>query len=224
MSIKDIYKVQPIKPFECKDWLLGKHYAKRIPSISWAFGLYKLGALEGVCTFGTPASSTLLRGVCGDDYAQYVLELNRLVINEPQPQNVASFFVGAALRLLPKPSIVVSYADTAQNHCGYVYQACNFAYTGLSSKFLDPVVEGLEHQHHATYAHGMTNEQLRAKFGDKLSFVERSRKHRYVAFCGSRTFKNSAVRALRYEIQPYPKGDNQRYDASYQPVTQGILF
>ena len=34
MSIKEKYKVKSIAKYLCKDWLLHKHYAKRIPSIS----------------------------------------------------------------------------------------------------------------------------------------------------------------------------------------------
>jgi hypothetical protein len=29
---------------------------------------------------------------------------------------------------------------------------------------------------------------------------------------------------LTYKIAPYPKGDNKKYDSSYHPSTQGILF
>jgi len=32
------------------DWLKYKHYAKRIPSISYAFGLFIKKELKGVCT------------------------------------------------------------------------------------------------------------------------------------------------------------------------------
>ena len=39
-----------------------------------------------------------------------------------------------AFKLLPNPRIVVSYADTEQEHIGVVYQATNFLYTGLSDK------------------------------------------------------------------------------------------
>ena len=33
------------------EWLLKRHYAKRLPNIIYAFGLYKDGFLYGVCTF-----------------------------------------------------------------------------------------------------------------------------------------------------------------------------
>jgi len=198
--------VQPIQTQDAEHLILNVHYARRKPSITYAFGLFEHGALVGVVTYGTPASSTLLRGVCGEQWAQHVLELNRLVLVNNKPHE-ASRLVGASLKLLPKPSIIVSYADTKQNHEGIVYQATNFLYTGLSSKFLDPVVRGLEHQHHATYAHGLTNAQLKEKYGeDNVYFIERSRKHRYIIFVGSKTQRKQMLKDLRYEIQPYPKG------------------
>ena len=99
MGVKDIYSVRTIQKWECREWLLGKHYAHRIPSISYAFGLYQDMGLVGVCTFGTPASSTLLRGVCGDSYANIVKELNRLVIASSEV-NIGSFFISRCFKLL----------------------------------------------------------------------------------------------------------------------------
>jgi hypothetical protein len=203
-DVLDGYSVAPIQAQDADYLILNVHYAKRRPSITYAFGLFNAGELVGVVTYGTPASSTLLRGICGDDWAQHVLELNRLVLVNNKPHE-ASRLVGASLKLLPKPSIIVSYADTKQKHEGIVYQATNFMYTGLSSKFRDPVVRGLEHQHHATYAHGLTNAQLIEKYGaDNVYFIERSRKHRYIIFVGSKTQRKQMLKDLRYEIQPYP--------------------
>lgn len=224
MNIKDKYTVKSIDASQTYEWLLKKHYAKRIPSISYAFGLFdNENILQGVCTFGTPASSTLLTGVCGENYKDIVKELNRLVLADNE-KNVASYFIGQCFDLLPKPLIIVSYADSGQFHTGYVYQATNFFYTGLSSKFLDPKVKGLEHQHHATYANGMTNDELKNKYGDLLYFVERNRKHRYVYFTGNKKQIKEMRLALNYPILPYPKGDNKRYDASFSPTIQTQLF
>ena len=72
-------QVKPIDTFECKDWLLNKHYAKRMCSISYAFGLYIDSVLCGVCTFGSPPSRTLCIGICGEHNAYRVIELNRLL-------------------------------------------------------------------------------------------------------------------------------------------------
>jgi len=63
-------------------------------------------------------------------YQDHFLELNRLVIDEGSKKNVLSFFVSQTLKKLPCPNVVVSYADTSQNHHGYIYQATNWIYTG----------------------------------------------------------------------------------------------
>lgn len=199
------YDVKPVESSDTYGFLLNIHYAKRIPSISYAYGLFLDGELVGVITYGTPPSSTLCRGVCGDKWQNNVVELNRLVLKN-NLKNEASILIAKSLNLLPKPKIVVSFADSGQNHCGIVYQATNFLYTGLSAKFKDPKVKGLEHLHHTSYAHGMTNEQVREKYGeDNVYFVERSRKHRYVIFVGSKSDKKRMARDLKYKLLPYPK-------------------
>jgi hypothetical protein len=201
------YVVRQITTKQTHYFLLNIHYAKRIPSISYAYGLFDNGDLVGVVCYGTPASSTLCKGICGEQWQKSVVELNRLVLLNNKP-NEASRLVGASFKLLPKPRIIVSFADTAQNHEGIVYQATNFLYTGLSAKFRDPKVKGLEHQHHATYGHGLTNKQIIEKFGaDNVYFVERSRKHRYIIFLGNKLEKKTMRNALKYAVLPYPKGD-----------------
>ncbi len=109
--------VHRIEPEVCRPWILERHYAKRLCSISYAFGLYEERQLVGVCTFGKPASPSLCVGVCGEQNSEYVYELNRLVVDSKRAKNDLSFFVGSCLRLMP-PLILVSYADTAQGHHG----------------------------------------------------------------------------------------------------------
>jgi hypothetical protein len=220
-----IYTTSKIPSNETYPWLLKKHYAKRVPSISFAFGLYEYNTLCGVLTIGKSASSTLANGVCGKKESSYVYELNRLCVNEGLPKNVLSYFVGHVLKRHLPPLILISYADTSQNHNGYIYQATNWIYTGLSAKFKDPKVRGREHQHHATYANGLTNKEVIDKYGaENVWFVDRPRKHRYVYFTGSKKQKKYWKANLSYSQQSYPKGENSRYDASYKPVTQLPLF
>jgi hypothetical protein len=216
-------EVLPIKRSESHSWCLEKHYARRVPSITYAFGLFVDDCLEGIVTFGTPPSSTLLNGVAGIRWTAIVLELNRLCINDAVPKNSASFLVSNAMKQLPTPRIIVSYADTGIGHVGYIYQACNFMYTGLSAKFLDPKVKGLEHQHHATYANGKSNQQLRDEYGDDLYFEERDRKHRYLYIHAPKLLKKRIARDVNYTEKPYPKGDSSRYDCCDIKSFQTIL-
>lgn len=216
--------VMPIEPHQTYAWLLKKHYAHRIPSISYAFGLYKSSVLIGCITYGIPASNQLRVGVAGDEWTNAVIELNRLVIEEDSPKNSASILVGRSLNLLPKPMIVVSYADTSQGHIGYVYQATNFLYTGLSCKHKDMAVMGLEKYHSRSITRNTTKQELIDKFGDAFYYTDRPQKHRYIYIVADKKTKAKILGSLRYEIQPYPKGDTSRYDAGESVATQQILF
>lgn len=105
MNIPDKYKVAPISFREIKDWLLHKHYAHRIPSITYAFGCYDdNGILQAVCSFGRPVAHSLIKNVLQGEYQENIMELNRLCANEGLPRNVLSYFVSSCLRLLPPPN------------------------------------------------------------------------------------------------------------------------
>ena len=228
--------VLPIKTSECKEWFLHKHYAKRIPTTSYAFGLYDDTTLVGVCSYARPMAHPLVKAAFSGFYQDTFLELNRLVINEGQKKNARSFFVSQSLKLLPKPNVVVSYADTSQHHHGYIYQATNWIYTGLSAKKRDFKVRGLEHLHAATLTDsvgrsdknpgvkGNLTKLLKEKYGDDLYKVDRPRKHRYFYLLGSKKQRREMLKNLAYPIEPYPKGDNIRYNNDYEPDTQGILI
>jgi hypothetical protein len=227
MAIKEKYLVQSIENYLCKEWCLKKHYAKRLPPIEYAFGLFdNLGITQGIVTYGTPVSNTL-RNLWNGTYK--LMELNRLVINEGLEKNVLSFLVSKSLKMLPNPMVIVSYADTSKNHHGYIYQATNWIYTGLSAEFKDYYVRGMEHLHNGTImdmSRGQENrvEWLRQKFGNDLIMIERPRKHRYFIFIGNKKDCKKMKQMLPYKIEPYPKGNNVRYDASYKPSTQTKLF
>ena len=101
-------EVKSIKNYECKEWLLNKHYAKRMCSISYAFGLYIDNILNGVCTFGKPASNSLCVGVCGKNNSRNVYELNRLITNDNLIKNSLSFFVSQCLKTLPSLNCIIN--------------------------------------------------------------------------------------------------------------------
>ena len=184
-------KVEQITYNDCKQWLLYKHYAKRLCSITFAFGLYIDDVLQGVCTFGKPASPSLCIGICGETYSKYVYELNRLCVNEGLPKNALSYFVSQCLKSLPS-LIIVSYADKKQNHTGYIYQATNWLYTGATKERTDIGDKDGKHSRH--YNKNIDYSKYRK---------HRSSKHRYVIFTGSKKQKQKFKKHLKYEILPY---------------------
>ena len=197
-------------------WLKHKHYAKRIPSMSYAFGLYENNILNGVCTYGKPASHSLCKGVCGTENSDLVYELNRLCVNDGLNRNTLSYFLAKTLKMLPRPKIIVSYADTAQNHIGYIYQATNWIYTGLTTKRKDRYDSENSNKH--------SRHTKKSKKYIELPLRERSQKHRYVYIIGDKRQKRTLRRSLKYEIKEYPKGFIGRYDASFKPETQCVMF
>ena len=193
--------VKRISHLTARNFLLPRHYSGRIPAISYAFGLYDPN-LVAVITFGKPASSTLctgVSGVCGASFSKNVFELNRLCrLDEYGGQ--LSWFVAKSLRELSKLNlIIVSYSDTQMNHHGYIYQATNFIYTGVTSGRTDKYTEGNKHSRHYTNSHSSIR---------KYRFP----KHRYVYFAmNDRRLKKLARASLNYPVLPYPKGDNTKY-------------
>ena len=188
------YEVKKISYQDTKPFILEIHYAHRMPSISFAYGLFFRSELVGIVSYGMPASPWLCKGVCGEDYRRDVIELNRLVLMHNQ-KNEASFLVGRSLQMLPKPKIVVSYADTFHDHIGYVYQATNFYFTGTTKPRTDMAsVDGKHSRHH---------------LGDRKNRVFRSAKHRYVYFVGDKRWKKKAMKAFKYKLEAYPKPLNR---------------
>lgn len=185
-----------------KRFLLPRHYSGRSPTIQKAFGWYtgkpySDDELMAVCTFGKPATNTLCIGICGQQYAENVYELNRLCRLESWEEPLSEFVSACLRRLRPYNWIIVSYSDTAMNHHGYIYQACNFIYTGLTGERTDFYAPNGKHSRHAGHNYDGRYRQIR------------SAKHRYIYFCTFNKHKKKEWKdALKYPILPYPKGDN----------------
>ena len=223
MSVKEIYTIKPIPQDQCREWLLYKHYAHRVPSIEYSFGLFEKLTLIGICTFGCPPRVMNNGESIFNTYRVKTLELNRLCVNEGLEPNTLSYFVSNCLRKLPTPCCVVSYADFTFGHNGYIYQATNWIYTGLNQIHETEWYDGDKPIHSRTLSGlGLTSADKKIAAG----FIrgEYTQKHRYFFFIGNKKQKQQMMSDLIYPIQEYPKGDNKRYDSSYKPTTQGILF
>lgn len=205
-SLTTYMEVRKVENQITHQWLLYKHYAHRLPSISYAFGLFDGKEMAGVCTFGFPPNYEYNNGKCVFDgkISILTLELNRLCVNDGLPKNSLSFFVSRCLKILPTPYYIVSYTDPNNGHHGYIYQATNWIYTGVSmgkTKY--------------TFENGKTFD-IRRGIDKKGKIVKEEKMlptHRYLKFMGSRTQIKEMNKNLKWKILPYPKGDNKKYDA-----------
>lgn len=125
-------EVKRIKRQDTRTFLNFIHYLRRMPQITYAFGLFENKELIGVCTFGYPGSPAIKKSMLKEFRDEdVVIELNRLCIKpEYNGKNYGSYFVSRCLKMLPNKTYVVSYADSGWSHCGYIYQATNWLYTG----------------------------------------------------------------------------------------------
>lgn len=197
-SLFDLPEFQAISHSQAVNFLLPRHYSGRIPMITYAFGAIEDEEIKAVCTFGTPASPFLCRGIAGEEYAHKVIELSRLCRTEDYKKPLSRFVSWCLKQLQPKNLIIVSFSDEAMNHHGYIYQACNFLYTGKSKERTDKYTGGKHARHY--------NEALQGRYRQI-----RSAKHRYLYFAGDRRFRKNVLSALRLRVYPYPKGDNSNY-------------
>ena len=181
-------------------FLRNKHYAGRKPQITVAFGWYLNNRLVAVCTFGKPGSPNVCRCVCGNEYSDSVYELNRLCRVEDLKLQL-SHFVSWCLRYLKQFNwIIISYSDTGMHHNGYIYQACNFMYTGVGAGGTHAIDTVGKHPIHID------------KEAEKNLREVTTPKHRYIYFCTSnKKLKKEWANHLQFDIVPYPKGENQNY-------------
>lgn len=193
-------RVEVISDRGAINFLLPKHYSGRIPSIVYAFGWYIDDKLVAVCTFGKPVSNYLCTGICGEEYSDKVIELNRLCRIDDLTLPLSIFVSNCIRKLSTQDLIIVSYSDTGMNHHGYIYQSCNFIYTGITKERTDKYTPGNKHSRHYDNS---------KQFGLRKI---RTPKHRYVYFATkNKKLKTKYLESLRYGILPYPKGDNSNY-------------
>src|SRR6476620_8382725 len=220
---KDATFVKEITKVLAKEIVARYHYlGDKSFMYSKAYGLFKkrtddLYYLEedgteeliGVAVYSPVTGISALKSWFGLDNTNVdIFELIRLVMApEHNGKNGASFLVGRSLRLLKKAGIrgVVSLADS-EHHTGYIYQATNFKYYGLTDKKTDFFRED-----------GKLNPRGETKT-ERGVWLERSRKHRYF-------FSLDGKLCPKFPELPFPKdatkditccqGTNKVYDKRF---------
>jgi hypothetical protein len=194
---------KPISHLTVKRALAETHYIGTPGATAKALGLYVDDrVLGGVATFGhVPGKNAA--AICGPDHAGRVLELTRLALYEWLPTNAESWFLGQTFKWLeancPEVALLISYADPYEGHCGTIYQATNWVYTGISNQ---PQV--YETTNGETFHHRTVTQWKGAMPEGK--WHRSTVKHRYVTFLGSPSQRRHLRGSLLWEVQPYPKG------------------
>lgn len=214
------FYVQPISHSLADDFLIRHHYLAQQGHGFVGFANYGLftnnDKFIGAVTYsGISVVGTLIGAFEGFDRKSNqdgFYELSRLAMDdESKEKNLTSWFVSKTIRMLRHERYVraiISYADSKYHH-GYIYQATNFKYYGLSAPKTDFFyidTDGNERQ----LWRGSTKDY-------EGEWKQRSRKHRYMM-----VFDKSLH--VLWKEQPYPKGDNDEYELSVPQQYQTNIF
>ena len=203
--------VIPISKQVAEQFVLNKHYSRRA-SIFWAgFGLEEDGQITGVAVYGQPSPPIQKHAFKDREFRLY--ELARVVV-QSKTKNASSFLVANSLKLLePKPCAVISYADMEQNHCGIIYQATNWLYTGATKSHDKAYIVGGKRTHPMTLRDKGITDPTRWAKENGIEMVKPMDKHRYFQFVGDKRQRRFMQEKLNYPVlKSYPKCDQQRYD------------
>ena len=192
------YKIETISKTTANTFLAAHHYLSKAGYSFRSgnnYGLYKGEKLIGVAVFHGPSVPETAQSCFGltRTEQQGIWELGRLAVDdESKVKNLTSWFLSRCIKQLRKDKdvrAILTYADT-DYHKGFIYQALNFKYYGLSAPKKDFWVE---------QADGSFKKQSRGKTsGVKGEWRPRSRKHRYVL-----VYDKSLK--VKWCDEPYPK-------------------
>ena len=193
--------IRAITKSECAKLLNEYHYLSKESKgfrCGFNYGIFKQDELISVCIFHAPSVPELVKGCFGLDRSSQegIYELGRLCVHpEHNFKNLLSWFVSKSIKLLKKETVlkaVISYADS-KLHNGFIYQATNFSYYGLTDKKKDFWFE-LDDGTFIKHSRG----PVKNKRGE---WRDRTRKHRYMLVF-DKTLKTKWIK------QPYPKNKN----------------
>jgi hypothetical protein len=201
--IKELYSIKQVSKNEARQIVAKYHYLKNKDFLfMFAYGLFEKSTdeLVGCTVFGRVNGISSTKGwfgISNDAHeSRGIYELNRLVLNPKlNGGNITSFFLGNVLKLATKEKSVraiISLADTSL-HTGYIYQACNFGYYGMSDGKTDFYAKCENYDGYKLNPIGKTQDKAGV-------WLPRSRKHRYLMLYDKTIIVN-------YEKLPYPKNN-----------------
>lgn len=215
-KLKERYFIERISRVAAKKLLDAYHYLHEEGNYrsGYNYGLFDSTSriLIGVCVFHTVSGKELAKGCFGQSGHKVdgFYELGRLCINPHfHEKNITSFFLSNSINIFRKQSDVralLTYADSG-HHVGYIYQACNFKYYGLSDQKNDFFVR----QFNGTFK---KLQRGKCKHLDG-EWRPKPQKHRYMIIY------DASLKTLWLE-QPYPKGD-QKSPFNFEQTTKPTL-
>jgi hypothetical protein len=177
------------------------HYAKAVPNVGLAFAVFNdKNEWCGVICYGVGATNNISSPY--NMVQGQVIELLRMALNGKQESTTKALSISLRLvkRFAPNVKLIVSYADSEQNHFGTIYQATNWFYTGYSTD-TNLIVNGKrEHRRTLGSRFGTCSaEKIREK-GYTVEVLKTKPKWKYIY-----PLDKSSINICKQLAKPYPK-------------------
>lgn len=181
------------------------HYSKAMPPCGCSFSVFNnLGEWCGVIIYSKGASNKIAmpyKMVQGQ-----VIELVRVALNGKQESTSKAISVSLLLvkKMNPLVRMVVSYADTGQNHTGTIYQATNWIYTGIAKgsnpAYIHKLTGRKYHSRNVSPSGLKDNMTKRCPKISECTEIKGTDKHKYVF-----PIDKLAIGLCKQLSKPYPK-------------------
>lgn len=154
MNLKIDYCSYKASLYAVKHW----HYSKSLPcSKRFMLGVWEDEVFIGCIVLAVGNTPDLGRKYNIGKYE--VCELSRVALNKhvTPVSKLLKIAISTLKRDNPGLKLIISFADSNQNHLGIIYQATNWIYTGLTEKSKIWIYKGKEYHTRSVTARGYVN-------------------------------------------------------------------
>jgi len=207
-----IPEVKEIEISIAKQFILEYEWLGNMGSANYYYGLFFGNHLASVVCFSNSVSPKAYTNLLGIKHNEILL-LCRGATAHWAPDWAPSKLISKTLKLIKNKyniKVVVAYADPEAGEIGYIYQASNFYYWGLtnpggSKKY--KINGEIMHSRKVHRLFGTRKAEVLKKIDKNYSAIATFPKHRYIYFtCNSYT-KKLLMEKIKNLIKPYPKKD-----------------
>lgn len=157
------------------------HYAKCLPANPFGFSVFnKENEWCGTIVYGSGATCNIGKPF-GLNQGQ-AIELVRMALNGKQESTSKALSLSIKLikKYIPLCKLIISYADTEQNHKGIIYMATNWYFIG-ESKDTNILINGIrKHRRSIGSKYGTSSLEKLKKMGLKVERIYTKPKYKYI--------------------------------------------
>ncbi|MCD4712883.1 MAG: hypothetical protein K8R73_06325 [Clostridiales bacterium] len=180
------YQIKEIERSTANDLFRQHHYTGTFGVSTFSLGLFKDGELIGAISYGPSCAPSMAKSISSLLTNSNYLELQRLFIFDVTEKNTESWFIGQSFKKIrikyPEVKVIISFADPNAGHQGTIYQATNFLYLGLSTKYRVLVNNDTNEEKHPRSIQRLKKSGSE-KYEDYINnghYITKEGKHRYL--------------------------------------------